>query len=287
MSSYHKSHSIKDSAKNWEKKPAIDPSQHVFQSTLDGKISMSEKSSLPLNHVEQLCRVDIFQALHEIFQALHVAHSFYSFDSTQVSSKRFRLMFPNCPIALVYALADAKIRYNLQFGIVPHCKEQHIYDVKRCPFTFNFDESTNRLVDKQYDGYVQHWSESEHKVLNRYCSSLFLWYCTSGDLVDHFKQFVVDSELDLNYLLHLSMDGPNVNLAFQEKLFKHLRDNLDNAFLSRYMLFTPCGYYFPSGNNKCVFRSRSVFHRDSVFLQTVKYSTGRLSKSPLFNEHFI
>ena len=59
--------------------------------------------------------------------------------------------------------------------------------------------------------------------------------------MDHFKQFVVDSELDLNYLLHLSMDGPNVNLAFQEKLFKHLRDNLDNAFLSRYMLFTPCG----------------------------------------------
>ena len=140
MSSYHESHSINDSAKNREKKPAIDPSQQVFQSTQDGKISMSEKSSLPLNHVEQDCRVDIFQALH-------VAHSFYPFDSTQVSSKRFRLMFPNYPIALVYALADAKIRYNPQFGIVPHCKEQHIYDVKRCPFTFNFDESTNRLVD--------------------------------------------------------------------------------------------------------------------------------------------
>ena len=147
MSSYHQSHSINDSAKNREKKPAIDPSQQVFQSTLDGKIRMSEKSSLPLNHVEQDCRVDIFQALHDIFQALHVAHSFYPFDSTRVSSKRFRLMFPNYPIALVYALADAKIRYNPQFGIVPHCKEQHIYDVKRCPFTFNFDESTNRLVD--------------------------------------------------------------------------------------------------------------------------------------------
>ena len=126
-------------------------------------------------------------------------------------------MFPNCPIAQGYAHADVKVQYNLQFGIAPYCKEQLIYDVKRRPFTFKFDESTNRLVDKQCDGYVQYGSESEHKVLNRYCASLFLGHCTSDDLVDHFKQFVVDNELYRNYLLHLSMDGPNVNSAFQEE----------------------------------------------------------------------
>ena len=43
---------------------------------------------------------------------------------------------------------------------------------------------------------------------------------------------MADNELDSNYLLYLSMDGPNVNLAFQEKLSKHLRDNLDKSFLS-------------------------------------------------------
>ena len=40
------------------------------------------------------------------------------------------------------------------------------------------------------------------------------------------------NELDPNYLLHLSMNGSNVNLALQEKLSKHLRDNLGKSFLN-------------------------------------------------------
>ena len=107
-----------------------------------------------------------------------------------------------------------------------------IYDVERHPFTIKLDVSTNRLVDKKYDGYVQYWSEGEHKVLNRYCGSLFPGPGTSNDLVNHFKQFVVDNELDSNYLLPRSMNGPNLNLVFQEKLSKYLRDNLDKSFLS-------------------------------------------------------
>ena len=43
---------------------------------------------------------------------------------------------------------------------------------------------------------------------------------------------MLDNELDPNYLLHLGMDGPNVNLAFQEKLSKYLGDNLDKSFLN-------------------------------------------------------
>ena len=73
---------------------------------------------LPLNQAEQVCRA-------EIYQALHVAHSNYSFASTQGDSKRFKLMFPNCPIAQDYSQADAKVKYNLQFGIAPYCTEQH------------------------------------------------------------------------------------------------------------------------------------------------------------------
>ena len=43
---------------------------------------------------------------------------------------------------------------------------------------------------------------------------------------------MVHNELDPNYLLHLSMNGLNVNVAFQEKLFKYIRDHLDKSFLS-------------------------------------------------------
>ena len=94
-----------------------------------------------------------------------------------------------------------------------------------------FDESTNKLGNRQYDRYVQYWSESDYIFLNRYCDSLFLGHCNSDDLVDHFKQFVVDNELDPNYLL-FTMDEPNVNLVSHEKLSKHLRDNLAKSFLN-------------------------------------------------------
>ena len=43
-------------------------------------------------------------------------------------------MFPRCPMVHGYAQEDAKIKYNLQFGIAPYCKEQLIDDVKRMPF---------------------------------------------------------------------------------------------------------------------------------------------------------
>ena len=50
--------------------------------------------------------------------------------------------------------------------------------------------------------------------------------------MDHFKQFMVDNKPERNYLLHLSMDRPNLNLTFQEKLSKYLRDNLEMSFLN-------------------------------------------------------
>ena len=109
---------------------------------------------------------------------------------------------------------------------------QTLYDVKRHLFTIKLDGSTNILVEKQYDGYVQYWSEGVDKFLNRYCGSLFPEPCTSNDLVEHFKQFAVGNELDSNYLLPRIMNGPNSNLVFQEKLSKHLRDNLDKSFLN-------------------------------------------------------
>ena len=117
---------------------------------------------------------------------MHVAHSNYSLAFTQGDSKRFRPMFPNCLVALGYAQPDAKIRCNLQFDIAPYYKEQLIYDVKRRPFTFAFNESTSTLVGKQHYGYVQYWSENEHGpkliLVAPFFSGIVLH---SGDLVDH------------------------------------------------------------------------------------------------------
>ena len=64
-------------------------------------------------------------------------------------------MFQNCPISQGYAQADAKVKYSFQFDISPHCKEQLTYNIKRLPFIFKVDQSTNRFFDKQYDGHVE------------------------------------------------------------------------------------------------------------------------------------
>ena len=43
-----------------KEKQVIDPSQQVFLPALDGMLSMSEKTSAPLNHAEQVCRPEIY-----------------------------------------------------------------------------------------------------------------------------------------------------------------------------------------------------------------------------------
>ena len=63
-------------------------------------------------------------------------------------------MFPRCPMVHGYAQEDAKI--NTIFNLAQlHTAKNNLQMMSReCPFTFKFDESTNRLDDKQYDGYV-------------------------------------------------------------------------------------------------------------------------------------
>ena len=51
--------------------------------------------------------------------------------------------------------------------------------------------------------------------LFRFCGSLFVGHCKSEQLVEHYEEFAKDMGWDSSYLLHLGMDGPNVNLILQ------------------------------------------------------------------------
>lgn len=222
VASHQKCHSVQDGGTNTKKKPA-DPKQTTFKISNAGVVSTAATTT-PLTERELVCKA-------EIYRALQVAHYNYSFNSTATDNQLFKLMFPNDPIAKLYTQADSKVKYNLQFGIAPYCKEALLFDIKRTPFTFKFDETTNQNVDKQYDGYLQYWSRAEGKIVNRYVGSLFLGHCTSDDLVEHFNHFMDENQLDPNFLLHLGMDGPATNLAFQRKLSAHLEKNNSTSFL--------------------------------------------------------
>ena len=157
----------------------------------------------------------------EILQALKYVNANYSFASAFDDSERFQLMFPDSEIAKNYHQGPTKIKYNIQFGIAPYVKESLIYDVADVPFSFKFDETTTSKVQKQYDAYCQYWSKKENFIQNRYCGSLFVGHCTNEDLIEHFEHFKTEMQWDSSYLLHLGMDGPNVNLAFQRRLQSH------------------------------------------------------------------
>ena len=53
-----------------------------------------------------------------------------------------------------------------------------------------------------------------------------VYHCPAEKLLEHFFEFVRKANLVLHLMLHTAMDGPNVNLKFEELLrssesFKH------------------------------------------------------------------
>ena len=98
--------------------------------------------------------------------------------------------------------------------------------------TFKFDETTTLQTKKQYDRCLQFWSKRYNEIINAYFGSLFTGHCTSDQLLEHYQTFVSRLGLDWHYLLHIGMDGPNVNLAFEKKLRQYFEDEMGSSFLS-------------------------------------------------------
>ena len=142
------------------------------------------------------------------------------------------MMFLDSRIAASYSQGKTKLRYNIQFGIAPYIKQMLLYDVNNTPYTFQFDESTSSQFKKQYDGYLQYWSTKYDEIINCYCGGLFVGHCTHEQLIKHYYEFTKNLKLDSFFLLHLGMDGPSVNNAFQEKLFDELHVKEGTSFLN-------------------------------------------------------
>ena len=65
----------------------------------------------------------------------------------------------------------------------------------------------------------------------RYCGSLFVGHCKAEQLVDHYKEFESEMSWDPSLLLHFGMDGPNVNLKFQNDVEKMFKDTLKKTLI--------------------------------------------------------
>ena len=131
-------------------------------------------------------------------------------------------MFPDSGIAKNYSQSKTKVKYVIEYGIAPHIQEFITVELCNRPFTFHFDETTTSQVKKQYDGNVTYFSTTKKEVCTTYCGGLFVGRCSADDTVLHFYEFMKKAGLDPTLLLSLGMDGPNVNLSFQNKLLKEL-----------------------------------------------------------------
>ena len=86
-------------------------------------------------------------------------------------------MFPNSKIAESYQQQETKLKYLLQFGIVPYIRKKLLMEVKDQAFCFKFDESTTTQVKKQCDDYFIYYLLSQKEILTSYCGLLFIDNC--------------------------------------------------------------------------------------------------------------
>ena len=200
-----------------------DKSQRTLVMVVGNEVELSKNDTV-LKPEDQITKTEILNTLHDV-------HNNYSFRSTEDDSKIYAALFPDSERAKNYQNGETKTKYFVQFGIVPYIKEMLIFLILIKPFFFLFDETINSQVQKQYDMYIRYWSKCQKEVVTAYCGSLFIGHCDSKQLVEHYYEFEHNTKLNSKYLLHLGMDGPNVNKKFECELATALNEHSNTAFL--------------------------------------------------------
>ena len=196
----------------------------VLTNSNNNEVKVSRKPAKKATLEDQVLSAEIIEAMNKVDKN-------QSFQSADDDNKKFSKMFPDSEIAQHYKQGQTKIKYNVQFWIAPYIKSLLMSDMAHEQFCFHFDETTTSQVKKQYDGYITYFSKKCHLVTCSYAGSLFVGHCPASALVEHFHHFIEDLNLDLENLMNLGMDGPNVNLKFSRDLQQELEENNKTSFM--------------------------------------------------------
>ena len=140
-------------------------------------------------------------------------------------------MFPDSSIAQAFSCGEKKCAYVVCYGLAPYFKQQlqdqvHALD----SFVILFDESHNDSThSKQMDIHIRFFDETRNAVHTRYLTSAFLGHATAANMVDAFLDAC--RCVNLNRMLQLSMDGPNVNWSFYGKLMAEVHDDSNRKMI--------------------------------------------------------
>ena len=165
----------------------------------------------------------------EILWALKVIDSHFSYNSSKNIKELLKLMFPDSKIADKMTLGSTKLSYLITHGLAPYFHDE-LMKLIDSPYVLCFDEAFNEISKKgQMDLVIRFWDSSVNQVTSRYLSSSFMGHSTAQDILEHFLE--ASNELKLCNLIQISMDGPNVNWSFLEKISAYLKLNRNSTML--------------------------------------------------------
>ena len=163
----------------------------------------------------------------ETLWVLNVVMKHMSYRSCDGLNELFSIMFPDSEIAQRFSLARDKARYMITYGLAPYFHDNLrsiLTSIDPVPlYSVSFDESMNRILQRgQMDLHVRYWCDTKKIACTRYWTSVYTEKATALDLFNCFCQGM--AELELNSILQLSMDGPNVNWALLDLLKEERSD---------------------------------------------------------------
>ena len=158
----------------------------------------------------------------EVIWTLKMNMSHYSYKSAEDSGSLFQAMFKDSAIAAKFSCGERKANYIMRFGLATHFQKVQLESLHDAPaYVLLFDESYNPVTkDKQMDVHVRYWSSDCH-IATHYMTSVFMGHGRADDLMEHF--LVATEKLNMAKVVQVSMDGPNVNWSFHDKLQKKLK----------------------------------------------------------------
>ena len=149
--------------------------------------------------------------------------SHYSYVSCMETDRLFELMFPDSAIAKSFRCGEKKSAYIICHGLAPYFCQQLKDQVRLLnSFVILFDESFNRFTQNKQI-HIRFFDEGRNAVHTRYFTSAFLGHATATNMVDVFVEKC--GTMNLSNMIQLSMDGPNVNWSFYQKLMAEVYDD--------------------------------------------------------------
>lgn len=211
-------------------------SKHSDNFTVSSSIASSSNPCSSSASMSAFCTKDETLSA-EVWLCLKTVVSNYSFSSNNDTCYVLQQMFPDSVIASNITCGETKSMYLSCYGIAPYYTQMLENKLRNGPFVLLFDESLNRhMQKKQLDIHVRFWEDNN--VNSRYYKSDFLGHACAVDLIKTFEN-KVEQSLCLTNILHLSMDGPNVNWS----TFDKLQAKLDSEYTTKMVNVGSCGLH--------------------------------------------